>query len=1094
MNVKRFIFPVILVVCIAAIIFALVQIQLGPLAIDIIKRVTRLEITYNTIDGSILRGYMIEDYCIRISETDSICGKIADIHYRFVPSLLRLPSIFEITLIEPEVCITPKQTVLPKKTRPFSIPTLSTGIRLNIKNGRVDYYGDNPVHLENISGLVFIDLIGSIMYLNTRNLSINSTYLPVDITSINTEMRLSNEGAEILSLRAKGTGFTLTGRGSYHFAQKHGVLEIKNATLDLGAVNIHQGTLDFSGSVTVTDKMIYPQIKGSARGVTPVVQCYFETNTFGDTIFINIFDGLLYHGNVFAQAKVLGTELYEIEMNFKNLDLAELLETDYAIEMNGFMAYQRGTFQGLVSSPQDKGVGVDSLYLYGTIDNDSIYIDSLIVQDNERILYASGRLFPACDVQIELNDLAIDRFARFVPLPDTAFSGVLTGSCHLVCLSRLFSDLKITASLLGRDLRISDVMVEEAVIRCEDFNYQDRANLLECRLVNPSYKELKVDSLHFMSDSEQYRVKVRNHDNLITLRGDLRNDLTGTITTLSIVYHGIETHNNSPMTFDIPNQTISDFDLDFAGGTLRGSMVPLSLDLADADLGMISTILNLPDPIEGSLGCRIRRNRIFLIGEQVDFLGLQNGVVQIKGEVDEGTIQIEELTIDDSLQHLTGQASLSQDTFNINTSFTNVGLWVLPFLKEFMDAPDGRVSGSLGLAGTVDDYRFSGIVDLYQGSFIIEPLAARFDSVQGEVHFDGTRIVFKTGQGLVNRVGLHAVSGSRQGIAYAGGLITLGPRFKVRSVHYDFSFQDAPLQFMPFAYGIGSGNISLGVRNDTTYYNGAITIKQAIVPLEFGQQFEEDTAATNERWTMNIKIKGERNIWLRNRDADIEMGGELFLIKERGPLYLTGLLNTKRGNYYWLNHTLSITEGQLIFLPQDPVDAELDIWAEMDTRDRDPTTGTPITIRLHMFGTISEPIFEFFSEPPYYTEQDIVTYLNLNITWSDLESMKRGDFVRTVLPHSLLSWLESDVSRRIRQYTGLDYFRIETPFFEDETSARLTVGKYISRRLFISYTYDVTSFENAFNVEYFIDDKNEILIRRDEEGEYSVQYQHRIRF
>jgi len=31
-------------------------------------------------------------------------------------------------------------------------------------------------------------------------------------------------------------------------------------------------------------------------------------------------------------------------------------------------------------------------------------------------------------------------------------------------------------------------------------------------------------------------------------------------------------------------------------------------------------------------------------------------------------------------------------------------------------------------------------------------------------------------------------------------------------------------------------------------------------------------------------------------------------------------------------------------------------------------------------------------------------------------------------------------------------------------------------------------------VEYFIDDKNEILIRKDEEGEYSLQYQYRIRF
>jgi len=356
------------------------------------------------------------------------------------------------------------------------------------------------------------------------------------------------------------------------------------------------------------------------------------------------------------------------------------------------------------------------------------------------------------------------------------------------------------------------------------------------------------------------------------------------------------------------------------------------------------------------------------------------------------------------------------------------------------------MSGELGLSGTPADYSFDGLVTLEQGSFGIEPIEAFFDSVQGEVRFEGKRIIFKTGKGRIHRMTRFSVTQTQESIVYTGGLVNLGPHFKIVSFHYDFSFKDAPLQFMPFAYGTGSGNVSLGMKDDTTYYKGAITIEQAIVPLEFGQVIEEDTAAVEDNWTMNIKVKGERNIWLRNRDADIEMGGELFLIKERGPLYLTGVLNTRRGNYYWLNHTLSITEGRLTFLPQEVVDADLDIWAKMDTRDRDPTTGTPITITLHMFGTISEPIFEFFSDPPYYTEQDIVMYLNLNITWSELESMKRGDFVRTVLPHSLVSWLESDVSRRIRQYTGLDYFRIETPFFEDESRTRLTVGKYISRR------------------------------------------------
>jgi len=176
------------------------------------------------------------------------------------------------------------------------------------------------------------------------------------------------------------------------------------------------------------------------------------------------------------------------------------------------------------------------------------------------------------------------------------------------------------------------------------------------------------------------------------------------------------------------------------------------------------------------------------------------------------------------------------------------------------------------------------------------------------------------------------------------------------------------------------------------------------------------------------------------------------------------------------------------------IDPELDFWAEMDTRERDPETNQEIKIILHCTGNISEPIFEFFSEPPKYSEQDILTYMNLNITWRELESMKQGEYVGTVLPRSVLAWLESDVSRRLRAYTGLDYFRVEAPIFEPQEKTKVTVGKYISRNLFITYTYDITSFSNEFNVEYFIDDRNEILIKRDETGEYSLQYQYRIRF
>jgi len=111
-----------------------------------------------------------------------------------------------------------------------------------------------------------------------------------------------------------------------------------------------------------------------------------------------------------------------------------------------------------------------------------------------------------------------------------------------------------------------------------------------------------------------------------------------------------------------------------------------------------------------------------------------------------------------------------------------------------------------------------------------------------------------------------------------------------------------------------------------------------------------------------------------------------------------------------------------------------------------------------------------------------------------MESIKQGNYVGEVLPRSLLAWLETGVSRQLRKYTGMDVIRIDAPFFEAGQKTKLTVGKYISRNLFITYTYDFTTFSNQFNVEYFINDKNEIMVKREETGEYSVEYQYRIRF
>jgi len=1092
---KRYILLSIIVFLIIGIFIFFRTVNFGALTITILERTANIKISYEKVEGSLLRGFKVEKYSVKLSETDSIYGETAEIIYRFRPAGFKLPNLFEINLLEPTVQIK-KKTGTGKRSR-FTLPRLSLGIRLNLKNGRLIYEDKKPLIVEGISGLVFVDLIGTVVYLNTMNLSLRVKEYPLNITSANLDLRISAERIEANSFKIKGKGIALVGKGSYFFDNNNMKLNLKKAEVSLQKFKLHNGTVVFSGDLEYKNKKLLPRIKGSVHQLRPADRFDFETNVFADTIWINIFDGELYGGLFFAQVKLQDMKIREFETNFSGIDIGRVFDSTTSVLVNGYIGYKKGKFISSLKSPAEDGVGIDSLTIFGSASLSKVTLDSLFIIEDEKKLEMSGELYPASNIKIVLNKFDLRRFARFIPLPDT-LKGTLTGSCELKGALKQINDILITAELTGVDVALRGIQTNKLYMKSENLKLSDRSGFVRVVSTDLSYKKYNLDSITVVLKENRFSVNAEQDGNLLNLEGNLAGDLTGTVDLLYIKYNGVETENKAPIAFDIPNKTCGEIELSFLGGTLIGTFTPLSFRLSNGNIEKLGKLLGLKEPINGILECEMEENRFTISGSDINFIGLEDGVIFTTGEYKNRTIQLDSLNISDKKNlHCYASGYLSLEKSNIELHIRDVGIWVFPFLKNFMVKPTGLMTGDITFKGNLNNFEFSGTGEIKDGSFGIKAISAHFDSVCSRVEFNKNRIIFKNARGTVSRIVHSQLIGKEKAQVNAGGTIRLGPRFRLQNLHFDFSFKDAPFQYLPFAYGTGSGNFSIGVtENKVTYYNGSITVKQAVIPLEFGEKVveEETEEETDNAWTMNLKIKGERNLWLRNREADIEFGGELYIIKEDGPLYLSGTLTTHRGNYYWLNHVLSITEGRITFLPEETIDAELDFWAEMNTRDRDPTTGEEIIIKLHCFGMMSEPIFEFYSDPPYYTEQDIITYLNLNITWRELASMKQGDYVGTVLPHSLISWLESDVSRRIRQYTGLDMFRIETPFFEEESKTKLTVGKYFSKQLFITYTYDMTSFSNEFNVEYFIDDKNEILVRRNQEGEYSLQYQYRIRF
>jgi len=1071
--------PIAFLLIIGATVFFVTSAGFGKLTIDILELVSGFSIEYQDIKGNILQGFRIDNYCVRLSDTDRVCGSRAEIHYRFNLFMLQLPNLFEINLIEPRFTIEEKKET--KERRVLGLPNIRLGLRMNLKNGQITYKNQKTHEAYGISGIVFADFFGSRIHLVARNLSLSSAEHQLHIRSMNLDADIDNEKIRLNSLKINGDGLAFKGSGLYVFEPQSVSFDFREAWIDLKKIRLSEGEVDFVGNVTYAGGNLIPRIRGNVVGLLPFKRFGFETNAASDTIWVNVFDAEVLGGKLFAQLKVVRLREVELAANFRDLNVGELLGLESPVIANGYLSYAGDNFRGFISSPRDRGFGLDSIMCYGSFSGRQLYLDSLFVIEGIRTLSAHGSVLPKTDLHLAFSDFDFTRFDRYFQL-----RGRLNGTAQVVGEPRDLLGLSLSSDLVVKDLSLQGITADTVTIRTRDFQRDKKERDLSIAMQGIRYRNYAFERTQLSIIDSLFRFIAFEKADSILVDGMLRDGLRGTILSLIVNYNRVLTRNMAPIDFDITGGMIGNVQLALADGILEFSRIPLIFRLEGIDLNKLRKLLGLRPELRGTLDVVFARDTVSMHARNIAFMGLENGTLEFSGRYVDKSIIVDLLHIhDDKNQIFDAHGIVSLEYSDLTAKFQDVGIWVLAFLEKFLGNPSGLMTGEVTFRGNMDRFEFGGGGNIHDASFSVNIIASRLDSVNTDVVFDGDRIIFVSGKGIMSPDNGRRMTG--QWID-GGGVVKLEKRFSVNNLNFDFSFVDAPIQFPPFAYGIGSGNFSLNMRNRITHYNGNITVKEAVVPLEFGMKIEEEREVQDENWRLNLTVKGERDIWLRNRDADIEFGGELSIVKETGPVHLSGVLESGRGNYYWLNHILSITQGKVTFIPEDEIDPDVDFWAEMDTREG-------VKVILHMFGPISEPIFEFFTDPPgQYTEQDILTYLNLNITWQELEQIKRGEYMSKIIPRSLLAWLEGDVSRAVRQYTGLDYFHIETPFFEADEKTKLTVGKYISRNLFVTYTYDITTFSNEFNVEYFIDDKNKIHAERDETGEFSLQYQYRLRF
>jgi len=244
---------------------------------------------------------------------------------------------------------------------------------------------------------------------------------------------------------------------------------------------------------------------------------------------------------------------------------------------------------------------------------------------------------------------------------------------------------------------------------------------------------------------------------------------------------------------------------------------------------------------------------------------------------------------------------------------------------------------------------------------------------------------------------------------------------------------------------------------------------------------------------LNIAISAPGSFRVRNNLAELDASADLSVRGSLARPVLFGDVRTEEGGkVFYAGNTYEVERGVVTFANPARIDPYLDIVTRTRIED--------YAVTLNIAGALSRPITAFSSDPPLPD----LEILGLLATGAPVESalvtdVSSGDASgsRSVAAEALLyGQAASLVSQRVGKLFGFDRVRIEPLTSEDTVaSARVTVGKRLSNRIFVTYSYDPASTaQDIFQVEWRLSPKLILVLTQNGDESYAVDARWENRF
>ncbi len=198
--------------------------------------------------------------------------------------------------------------------------------------------------------------------------------------------------------------------------------------------------------------------------------------------------------------------------------------------------------------------------------------------------------------------------------------------------------------------------------------------------------------------------------------------------------------------------------------------------------------------------------------------------------------------------------------------------------------------------------------------------------------------------------------------------------------------------------------------------------------------------------TGTLKVEIPRNCWVKSDDMQMELYGNVDVIKNSTFFEIFGSLGVHRGFYTFYGKKMVIKEGDFTFSGGETFNPALNLNAlyTFRTPEREKKV-----LSLNVGGDLQEPLISFSIDKQDIPEADAIAYLLFGQPFDQLNHGNQSGVNDAITSRLFSNMIASQLSKTLGKTLNLDFIEVDPT--DNWQNTTFTVGKYLTNDLFVTY-------------------------------------------